>query len=68
MSAPSGSKGKRHGEVKERVSQGKEAIITVGLLKTLLSLWVIRMRTALTPHGVGKGILWLVTERQLLLP
>ena len=39
----------------------------MGLLKTLLSLWVIRMRTTLTPRGVGKGILLLEMEHQLLL-
>ena len=39
----------------------------MGLLKTLLSLWVIRTRMALTPGGVVKGSLWPEMERQLLL-
>ena len=42
-------------------------IVRSGSIKTLLSLWVIPTRTALTPCGVGKGILWPGMEHQLLL-
>ena len=48
MSTPSGSKGERRGEVKERVSRGKEAIIT------LPPVYIRNSREGYCMNGVGQ--------------
>ena len=53
MNAPSGSKGERRGEVKERLSQGKEAIVTVCMYMHIVltcSNWLKIMLTVACPQ------------------